>query len=206
MSHTNSSNPLLPEPPDKNLMEIDTSLQEDNLTKISIGKSFMNVLETPYSSTHSKNLGISPTSDLEEMIMDKSNLGVKDHYKNNKLVVTSNNNKDDNSINLSMEELAWIYQPWEYSIIIKLLGRKMTHVYLKSKLKSLWRTSGEILLIDLGHDYYIVKFLQEVNFHKVLQNGPWFVNGFFLSVKKWQPNFVVSTAKERSTAIWIRLP
>lgn len=41
---------------------------------------------------------------------------------------------------------------------------------------------------------------------KTLQQGPWFINGLFLSVKKWHPNFVASTAKEMKSAICIRLP
>ncbi|KAK4709047.1 hypothetical protein R3W88_029972 [Solanum pinnatisectum] len=41
---------------------------------------------------------------------------------------------------------------------------------------------------------------------KALQKGPWFVNGFFLSIKKWQPNFFTSEEDETTSAIWIRLP
>nr|XP_033513303.1 uncharacterized protein LOC117277970 [Nicotiana tomentosiformis] len=39
-----------------------------------------------------------------------------------------------------------------------------------------------------------------------LQNGPWFIFGHFLSVQRWEPDFVSSTAKQTFTAIWIRLP
>lgn len=40
---------------------------------------------------------------------------------------------------------------------------------------------------------------------RILQQGPWFINGFFLSVKRWQPNIVASKAKENILAIWVRL-
>ncbi|KAH0642619.1 hypothetical protein KY285_033493 [Solanum tuberosum] len=39
-----------------------------------------------------------------------------------------------------------------------------------------------------------------------LQGGPWFINGYYLSIKRWQPNFVASEAKETYSSIWIRLP
>lgn len=39
-----------------------------------------------------------------------------------------------------------------------------------------------------------------------LQKGPWFINGFLLSVKKWHPNCVASEATKNHLAIWIRLP
>lgn len=41
---------------------------------------------------------------------------------------------------------------------------------------------------------------------KALQNGPWFIFGYFLSVQRWEPNFVASEAKQMHTAVWIILP
>lgn len=41
---------------------------------------------------------------------------------------------------------------------------------------------------------------------RALQNGPWFINGYFLSVKRWQLNFFSSEARENVSAILIRLP
>lgn len=40
----------------------------------------------------------------------------------------------------------------------------------------------------------------------MLQQGPWFINGFFLTVKRWNPNFVASESKEKKSSILIRLP
>lgn len=40
---------------------------------------------------------------------------------------------------------------------------------------------------------------------EVLHNRPWSVNGYFLSLKMWSPNFVASESKEVITAIWVRL-
>ncbi|XP_075097003.1 uncharacterized protein LOC142174744 [Nicotiana tabacum] len=41
---------------------------------------------------------------------------------------------------------------------------------------------------------------------KALQQGPWFINGYFLSVQRWEANFVASEAKPLFTAIWLELP
>ncbi|KAG5629777.1 hypothetical protein H5410_001494 [Solanum commersonii] len=72
----------------------------------------------------------------------------------------------------------------------------------------MWRVSEEIVLIDIGYDYYIVKFFKEENLllQRTLQQGPWFVNGYFLSIKRWHPNFVASETNETESVIWIRLP
>lgn len=63
----------------------------------------------------------------------------------------------------------------------------------------------ELILIDLGNDYFIVKFLNEENMLTALQKGPWFINGAFLSVKKWHPNLMSLEANENVSAIWICL-
>ncbi|XP_075088194.1 uncharacterized protein LOC142170237 [Nicotiana tabacum] len=39
-----------------------------------------------------------------------------------------------------------------------------------------------------------------------LHNGPWFINGYFLSTRQWEPDFVAGKAKQIHIAIWVRLP
>lgn len=41
---------------------------------------------------------------------------------------------------------------------------------------------------------------------KILTEGPWFVSGHFLSVHRWEPNFVLAGSKLAITVAWIRLP
>nr|XP_016457641.1 PREDICTED: uncharacterized protein LOC107781456 [Nicotiana tabacum] len=99
-----------------------------------------------------------------------------------------------------------IYYPWRFSIIIKLLGKKILHQVLKCKLIDLWKPTKAFSLINVGEQYYIVKFNKEENLENILQKEPWFVFGHFLSVQCSEPNFVPATAKQIFTAIWIRLP
>lgn len=37
-------------------------------------------------------------------------------------------------INLSVEDLQRIYQPWKFSLIIKLMGKRIIHQYFKRKI------------------------------------------------------------------------
>lgn len=62
----------------------------------------------------------------------------------------------------------------------------------------------EFIFIDLGHDYFTVKLHKDENTQK--NQGPWFINRFFLSVKSWHANFVASEAKEVASTIWVHLP
>lgn len=41
---------------------------------------------------------------------------------------------------------------------------------------------------------------------KVMHQGPWFINGHFLSITRWKPNFVATQEKVTNSAVWIRLP
>ncbi|XP_019266876.1 PREDICTED: uncharacterized protein LOC109244270 [Nicotiana attenuata] len=66
--------------------------------------------------------------------------------------------------------------------------------------------SEQLILIDLGWDFYIVKFSLEESMVKALHIGSWFISGNFLFVRKWEPKFVPQEATLTSTAIWIRLP
>ena len=39
----------------------------------------------------------------------------------------------------------------------------------------------------------------------VLKKGPWFVRGHFLSIRKWEANFMPLEALVSSVAVWVRL-
>lgn len=80
--------------------------------------------------------------------------------------------KDKFQVHLSAEDMRRIYQQWRYSVIIKLLDKRILHQYLKKKIQELWRPTENFLLIDLVAEYYIVKFSKEENMIKALQNGP----------------------------------
>ncbi|XP_009804250.2 uncharacterized protein [Nicotiana sylvestris] len=110
------------------------------------------------------------------------------------------------ALQLSNDEKDRLYSTWKYSLIIKLFGKRIMHHYLKVKIQELWKSIKQFPLIDLRSDYFIVKFTKEENMNNVLRNGPWFVNGHFLSVIKWQPNFVAGKAQQTNTIVWIRLP
>lgn len=79
---------------------------------------------------------------------------------------------DDSTIQLSSEEMMGIYNPSKFSIIIKLMGKRILHQYLKRKIQELWKPTEQFPLIDLGEDYYIVKFSKEENMVRALHQGP----------------------------------
>lgn len=110
------------------------------------------------------------------------------------------------AINLSEEDKERIYAPWKFSVIVKVFNKKLAHSYLKIKLTELWKPTEPLTLIDLGNDFYVAKFNNPDNMHKDLHEGPWFAIGKFLSVRRWEPNFVPEEDTQTHSVIWIRLP
>nr|XP_016445593.1 PREDICTED: uncharacterized protein LOC107770776 [Nicotiana tabacum] len=136
--------------------------------------------------------------DIDLLMMDS-----EDQVVDQSILTTS---KGIKFITLSDEEKVRIYEPWKNSIIVKLVGKRMLHHYLKRKIQELWKPTEDFQLIDLGVDYYIIKFKKKENMDKVMHQGPWFINGHFLSITGWKPNFVSTQEKVTNSAVWIRLP
>lgn len=59
---------------------------------------------------------------------------------------------DSTFIPLSAEDKSRIHKPWKNSLIIKLIGKKMTHQILKQKLTYIWKPTEDLNLVDLGSD------------------------------------------------------
>lgn len=92
-----------------------------------------------------------------------------------------------------------------YSIIVKVFGRRVGHQTLKTKLLALWKPIEDLLLIDLGCDFYLIKLQNEENMFKAVHNGPWFILNYFLAVQKRKPKFIASNTQLTYTSIWFRL-
>lgn len=50
------------------------------------------------------------------------------------------------------------------------------------KLQSMWKPCEELILMDLGNDFYLVQFQLDQNYMKVLNEGTWFVGQNFLTI------------------------
>lgn len=113
---------------------------------------------------------------------------------------------EEDSIDLTKDKKLHIYSPWQFLVILKVFEGKLAHCYLKTKLDALWKLSKPLCIIDLGHCFFTEKFNGKDNHEIVLQHVPWFVAGNFISVRKWEPNFVPSTTNINSTMVWVWLP
>ncbi|KAK2399216.1 zinc ion binding / nucleic acid binding protein [Trifolium repens] len=106
---------------------------------------------------------------------------------------------------LSKSEEKRIYKPWKRGIIVKLLGRRIGYKALETRLKQMWVKKGIINIIDLGNDYYLVTFSNELDHATALTNGPWFIYDHYLTVREWSPNFHPQSDTIKKVAVWVRI-
>ena len=64
---------------------------------------------------------------------------------------------------------------------------------------------GKLDCVDLGQEFFLVRFSVKEDCKAVLRNGPWFIGENFLSIRPWEPNFKPTEANISSVAVWVRL-
>nr|POE91199.1 hypothetical protein CFP56_37804 [Quercus suber] len=99
-----------------------------------------------------------------------------------------------------------IKAPWSKALIVKVYGKSVGFNYLTFKINALWKPIARMDCVNLGKDYFLIRFSNDEDYDKVLRGGPWFVGGHFLAIKPWEPYFKASEAKLTSIAVWVRFP
>nr|POE45444.1 hypothetical protein CFP56_20116 [Quercus suber] len=95
--------------------------------------------------------------------------------------------------------------PWSKSIIVKLVGRTNSLIYMRTKLNQMWRPTNRMDCVDLGMGFFLVWFYSKEDLDSVLMKGPWFIGDQFLSIGPWEPFFKPSTTNVSLIAVWIWL-
>lgn len=57
--------------------------------------------------------------------------------------------------------------------------------------------------MDMGNDFFMVKFDNECDRTKVMDEVPWMIFDHYLMVQTWTPEFISPTAKIDKTMVWI---
>ena len=110
------------------------------------------------------------------------------------------------AVNLTLDTGKSIRSRWNHALIVKVFGRTVGFHYLHSKVVSLWKPAGRLDCVDLGRDFFPMRFGLVEDYKNVINGGPWFISGHFLTVRAWEPNFKPANAVCNMAAMWIRLP
>ena len=109
------------------------------------------------------------------------------------------------AIRLSKETKQRIRAPWAKAIIVRVIKKTVGYNYLHAKFLGLWKPAGRIDMVDLGRDFFLLRFSLLEDLEQVLRKGPWFIGEHFLSIQKWEANFKPSKAQVNLMAVWVRL-
>ena len=68
----------------------------------------------------------------------------------------------------------------------------------------MWKLSTGFDIIDVGNEYFMIKFECQLDKDKVISEGPWMVNNHYLVVKKWTLDFNPLDNCFGRTMVWVR--
>ncbi|XP_028085909.1 uncharacterized protein LOC114286879 [Camellia sinensis] len=109
-------------------------------------------------------------------------------------------------VSLSKEEKRRLRLPWRNALIVKLLGKSVSFPFMCDRLQQMWGAMGDVKVVDLGSDFFLVRLSNRDDYDHVLFDGPWVIAGHYLSIRKWRPEFRPSEASISTIAAWVRLP
>ena len=109
------------------------------------------------------------------------------------------------TMKLSKEVKHCIKATWASLFIVKVYGKTVGFTFMQSRLNAFWRPIRRMDIIDLGRDFFLVRFGCKEDHDLLLEKGPWFLGDHFLSIRPWEPNFKPSSTNVSSIAIWVRL-
>jgi len=81
-------------------------------------------------------------------------------------------------------------EPWRDVVKVKLFDKGVGYTQLKKRLKTKWVFDGDFSLMDMGYDYYVIRFTNRERYNHALMDGPWMIGDNYPVIREWIPNFV----------------
>ncbi|KAI9100189.1 hypothetical protein K1719_024407 [Acacia pycnantha] len=99
-----------------------------------------------------------------------------------------------------------LIRPFRRSLVVKLMGRQPSYGFMTRKLRQIWARKGNIDILDLENDFYLVSFQIHEDYMEALTGGPWVITDAYLSVTRWKPEFNPKCERIDSVVAWVRFP
>ncbi|KAK7850905.1 hypothetical protein CFP56_043502 [Quercus suber] len=68
----------------------------------------------------------------------------------------------------------------------------------------IWRTSKGVQIVDLKENIFLFKFACEGDKKRILELGPWNIEGFPLVLKQWHRNMSIEDMDFSSIPLWVQ--
>ncbi|XP_028764213.1 uncharacterized protein LOC114722336 [Neltuma alba] len=112
---------------------------------------------------------------------------------------------------VTQEEFNDWCEPWNYALILTVLGRRFNLFFLKEELRKMWGFQEyDFEIIDLPNNYFVVRFRNEEfwqqHYKKVLCDGPWVIRQHCVLIQRWSPYFNAYQNPLGRVATWVRIP
>ncbi|XP_028805247.1 uncharacterized protein LOC114760151 [Neltuma alba] len=107
---------------------------------------------------------------------------------------------------LAERALQQIRKPFQLSLIVKLLGARMSNRIMEQRIQKMWAKKGSVSVIDLSNDFYVVQFTAIDDYEIVVLGGPWMISDSYLTVRQWKPNFDPLSEAIEEVLVWVRFP
>ncbi|KAI9127411.1 hypothetical protein K1719_001970 [Acacia pycnantha] len=91
-------------------------------------------------------------------------------------------------LSMSDERLMSLCRPWKDALILTLLGKSANLAMMKDRIAWIL-ISKSFELIDLPNNYFLFKTGNRDLRLRLLFEGPWVIQGHYLAVQRWSPNF-----------------
>lgn len=87
-----------------------------------------------------------------------------------------------------------------------MIGESVPLKTLSSKTKADWLLTGEVIYVDMGNGFTLIKFSNEMDCNYAFFGQPWFVQEQILNLQRWRGDFDPFKECIKSIIVWIRLP
>ena len=86
-----------------------------------------------------------------------------------------------------------------------LVDRNINKNAVKAIILKVWRTSKGVQIVDLKENIFVFKFACEGDKKRILELGPWNIEGFPLILKQWHHNMSVDDLDFSSIPLWVQI-
>lgn len=109
-------------------------------------------------------------------------------------------------VHIAPAVLEGLCAPRQDTLVVNLLGKNIDFHTLRERLTKIWKLVAGFELMDIGHGFFMVKFVNEADRALVIDGGPWMIFDHYLTVQTWSPHFICPAAKIHRAMVWIRFP
>lgn len=94
---------------------------------------------------------------------------------------------------------------WGNSLVGYFIGKSPPFFAVKNSLEKAWRLK-DLEIITMADGFYLFKFHHHDAGQTILDEGPWFVHGHPLILRRWSKDIAMYRKKLETIPIWVRFP